>query len=79
MRPIIPYNPFPADYGDIQIESDLLSSFSELIDERIDTVPKKEKSFINHPKFQNSIICNNCNSKLNSKWYACPICGEKQS
>jgi hypothetical protein len=78
LRPIIAYNPFPADFGDIEMETDPLSSFSEIIDEKMDFPPEKEHSFIQRPKMTNSSPCSNCGAKLHSNWHACPICGQKQ-
>lgn len=75
--PIVVYNPFPADYGDIDYQSLAINSFSDLIESPIKISPAKKKSFIIRSNNQQPIKCQNCKAVLNDKWKICPICGGK--
>ncbi len=78
IRPIIPYNPFSADYGDIESSQSALLSFSQIIDGRMTSPPQKRNSYIKKVQVVNiSRSCMKCKANLNSKWKICPICGSK--
>ena len=77
IRPIIAYNPFPADYGDIQATSSPIQSFSNIIGAQLTTLPEKKRSFIKRPEVLEHQPCSHCQAILSSKWKICPICGNK--
>ena len=76
-RPIIPYNPFTIDDGNIGQNTNAIQSFSKLIGARSIEQPNKQKSFINRPQIANSKNCVSCKAILNLTWKVCPICGNK--
>jgi len=76
-RPIIPYNPFTIEDGNIGQNTSAIQSFSKLIGARSIEQPNKQKSFINRPQIANSKNCISCKAILNLNWKVCPICGNK--
>jgi hypothetical protein len=76
-RPIIPYNPFPVDYGELQNSADGIQSFSQIISAKLTTPPSKKRSFIKRPNMLNSKVCTTCKANINLKWKICAICGSK--
>ena len=79
LRPIIAYNPFPADFGDIQESSSPIQSFSNIIGAQLTTLPEKKRSFIKRPEVLGHQPCSHCQAVLTSKWKICPICGNNES
>ena len=78
IRPIIPYNPFSADFGDIKSSQSALLSFSQIIDGRMTSPPMKKNSYIKNVQVINATKkCIECKANLNRKWKVCPICGNK--
>ena len=77
VRPIIPYNPFPPDLGDIDKPLNALQSFSKIIGAKLTTQPSKKRSFIKRPQMQDTKQCSACKAHLAKKWKICAICGEK--
>ncbi|MHA1584571.1 MAG: hypothetical protein ACTSVU_09460 [Promethearchaeota archaeon] len=78
LRPIIAYNPFPADYGDIEIKHHGISTFSNLVDASLNEPNQKKHSFIKRNLTETSQICAICHSKIKSTWKICPVCGNKK-
>lgn len=72
--PIIPLNPFPADYGDIEVKSDPLTLFSEIIDDQISNT-NSSMAPLTSSEVENNKKCSNCGANLNVKWNRCPFCG----
>lgn len=78
VRPIIPYNPFSADYGDLESSKNALLSFSQIIDGRLTSPPKKKNSYLkNIQVLETNKKCDVCKANLSNKWKICPICGSK--
>ena len=78
LRPIIAYNPFPADYGDIEIKHHGISTFSNLVDASLNEPNQKKHSLIKRNLTETSQICAICHSKVKSTWKICPVCGNKK-
>lgn len=76
--PITAYNPFPVDYGDVQIQAIAINSFSKIIDEKLDLPPTKNDRGNQKPIFLNSKSCTKCDALLDKLWKICPICGTRK-
>ncbi len=75
-KPIIAYNPFPADLGEIKIQSDRFSIFSE----NVEMIVSGHNDSTNDKKSrQPSVItlCKQCGMKMDPDWLICPVCGLK--
>ncbi|UYP46337.1 hypothetical protein NEF87_002622 [Candidatus Lokiarchaeum ossiferum] len=78
IRPIIPYNPFSADYGDLESSQNALLSFSQIIDGRMTSPPKKKNSYLKNVQvLETNKKCAICKANMNNNWKICPICGSK--
>ena len=77
LRPIIPYNPFSPEDGDIGEMPNTFQSFSKIIGAKKTNPPVKRKSFIKRAQILNKKRCSNCKANLKTNWRICPICGTK--
>ena len=77
LRPIIPYNPFSPEDGDIGEALNTFQSFSKIIGAKKTNPPVKRKSFIKRAQIINKKRCSNCKANLQTNWRICPICGMK--
>ncbi len=77
LRPIIPYNPFSPEDGDIGETLNTFQSFSKIIGAKKTNPPVKRKSFIKRAQIINKKRCSNCKANLQASWRICPICGTK--
>ena len=77
LRPIIPYNPFSPEDGDIGEKPNTFQSFSKIIGAKKTNPPVKRRSFIKKAQIINKKRCSNCKANLQANWRICPICGLK--
>jgi len=77
IRPIIPYNPFSPQDGDIGESLNTLHSFSKIIGAKKTNPPVKRRSFIKRAQIINKKRCSKCKANLKANWRICPICGTK--
>ena len=77
IRPIIPYNPFSPEDGDIGETLNTFQSFSKIIGAKKTDPPVKRKSFIKRAQIINKKRCSKCKANLQANWRICPICGTK--
>ena len=77
LRPIIPYNPFSPEDGDIGETLNTFQSFSKIIGAKKTNPPVKRRSFIKRAQIINKKRCSNCKANLKANWRICPICGTK--
>ena len=77
LRPIIPYNPFSPEDGDIGEKPNTFQSFSKIIGAKKTNPPVKRRSFIKRGQIINKKRCSNCKANLQANWRICPICGTK--
>lgn len=77
LRPIIPYNPFSPEDGDIGETPNTFQSFSKIIGAKKTNPPIKRRSFIKKAQIINKKRCSKCKANLQMKWRVCPICGTK--
>ena len=76
-RPIIPYNPYTIEDGEVTRQVAVLQSFSQIIGAKATKAPQKKQSFIKRPQVENQKRCGRCNANLNQKWRVCIVCGNK--
>ena len=77
LRPIIPYNPFSPEDGDIGETINTFQSFSKIIGAKKTNPPVKRRSFIKRAQIINKKRCSKCKANLKANWGICPICGAK--
>ena len=77
LRPIIPYNPFSPEDGDIGETLNTFQSFSKIIGAKKTNPPVKRRSFIKRAQIINKKRCSKCKANLKANWRICPICGTK--
>ena len=77
LRPIIPYNPFSPEDGDVGEKPNTFQSFSKIIGAKKTNPPVKRRSFIKRAQIINKKRCSNCKANLQANWRICPICGTK--
>ena len=77
IRPIIPYNPFSPEDGDIGEAPNTFQSFSKIIGAKKTNPPIKRRSFIKRAQIINKKRCSKCKANLQANWRICPICGTK--
>jgi len=77
LRPIIPYNPFSPEDGDIGETLNTFQSFSKIIGAKKTNPPVKRRSFIKRAQIINKKRCSKCKANLKVDWRICPICGTK--
>ena len=77
LRPIIPYNPFSPEDGDIGETLNTFQSFSKIIGAKKTNPPVKRRSFIKRAQIINKKRCSKCKASLKANWRICPICGTK--
>jgi hypothetical protein len=77
VRPIVAYNPFTIEDGNIGQITKPIESFSKIIGFRVVDPPSKKQSFVKHPEPENAKTCTQCKGILNLAWKICPICGSK--
>ncbi len=77
IRPIIPYNPFSPEDGDIGETLNTFQSFSKIIGAKKTNPPVKRRSFIKRAQIINKKRCSKCKANLKVNWRICPICGTK--
>lgn len=79
VKPLIPYNPFTPDDGEIKISRNALQSFTKFVDHKNDTeINNTFNSFI-FRKTETSVFkhCLKCKANLQNPWKICPICGSE--
>lgn len=75
--PIIAYNPYSENDGNIQIRNDPHTLFSEIIDEQVSNNSQHSSLKLSNSKLIDIVPCRKCASKIQSKWLICPFCGQK--